>query len=181
MAELVCVLVAIICAVQAIRAERLLHSALWLAGASAFIAMIFYSMGAREVAIIELSVGAGLVTILFVFAISVAGDEHNVGRLAVPRALAALLAGLCAIGLLWFASGVVSIVPNAPQSTGLTQMLWRDRALDTLVQVALVYTGVIGLLGLLQAGRTEVDVHHTEQSEIQSQHDATPQAERMHG
>ena len=65
----------LVCALQAVRAKRLLHSALWLAGASALVALEMYLMGAPEVAVIELSVGAGLVTVLFVFAINIAGEE----------------------------------------------------------------------------------------------------------
>jgi NADH:ubiquinone oxidoreductase subunit 6 (subunit J) len=62
---------ALICAVQAVRARRLLHAALWLAGVSAMASLLIYGLGARQAAVIELSVGAGLVFILFVFAISV--------------------------------------------------------------------------------------------------------------
>ena len=154
MVELLLVFAAIACAIQATRAERLLLSALWLAGVSAFTAMIFYSMGAREVAIIELSVGAGLVTVLFVFAISVAGDETIDGHPAVPRSLAVMLAGLCAVGLIWLLRDGLSPAPTAPSATSLAQALWSDRALDVLVQVVLIFTGVIGLLGLLAESKS---------------------------
>jgi uncharacterized MnhB-related membrane protein len=62
----------IITAVQAIRVKRLISSALWLAGTSALLSISFYLLGAPTVAAIELSVGAGLVTVLFVFAINIA-------------------------------------------------------------------------------------------------------------
>jgi len=153
MVELLLVIAAVACATHAIRADRLLNAALWLAGASAFMAMIFYSLGAREAAIIELSVGAGLVTVLFVFAISVAGDESIEGKPAVPRALAAMLAGLCIIGLIWLLRDIVAPAPTAASASTLTTVLWHDRALDVLVQVALIFTGVIGLLGLLAEPR----------------------------
>ena len=65
----------LICALQAIRAPRLLVSALWLAGCSALLALSIALLGAPEVGVVELSVGAGLVTVIFVFAISVAGEE----------------------------------------------------------------------------------------------------------
>ena len=64
----------LLCAVMAVRTQRLLVSALWLAGASALVSLWMYILGAPEVAVIELSVGAGLVTVLFVFAINVAGE-----------------------------------------------------------------------------------------------------------
>ncbi len=73
------ILAMIVFATQAIRAERLLHSAIWLAGVSALLAIVFYQLGAYQVAVIELSVGAGLVTVLFVFAIGMAGE----GRIEV--------------------------------------------------------------------------------------------------
>ena len=75
----------IICAIQAIRARRLIVSALWLAGTSAILSLIFYLVGAYLVAVIELSVGAGLVTVLFVFAISIAGEEAVELRSLVPE------------------------------------------------------------------------------------------------
>ncbi|MGQ9903050.1 MAG: Na(+)/H(+) antiporter subunit B [Anaerolineae bacterium] len=161
MVELLLVIAAVACAIQAIRADRLLNAALWLAGASAFMAMIFYGMGAREVAIIELSVGAGLVTVLFVFAISVAGDESIEGKPAVPRALAAMLAGLCIIGLIWLLRDIAAPTPTAASAGALTTVLWEDRALDVLAQVALIFTGVIGMLGLLAEPRAaQADVRH---------------------
>ena len=64
-----------VCALMAVREERLLISALWLAGTSALAALVMYRLGAPEVAVIELSVGAGLVTVLFVFAINIAGED----------------------------------------------------------------------------------------------------------
>ena len=78
----------VICALGAVRSRRLLVSALWLAGCSAMVAVMMYLLGAREVAVIELSVGAGLVTVLFVFAINIAGEEIKVVRSILPRPLA---------------------------------------------------------------------------------------------
>jgi uncharacterized MnhB-related membrane protein len=65
---------AVFCGLRAIHAQRLVAAALWLAAVSALNAVVLYEMGAREAAVIELSVGAGLVTVLFVFAIGIAGD-----------------------------------------------------------------------------------------------------------
>src|SRR5512138_3472485 len=78
----------VLCAVMAMRAARLLVSALWLAGTSAAVSLLMYLLGAPEVAVIELSVGAGLVTVLFVFAINIAVDEPLPARSRVPRPVA---------------------------------------------------------------------------------------------
>ena len=63
--------VILLLALQAIRAVHLLHSAVWLAATSAMLSILFYLLGAPYVAVIELSVGAGLVTVLFIFAIGI--------------------------------------------------------------------------------------------------------------
>ena len=61
MSILLLVLLASAFSVGAIRARRLLTSAIWLAGVSALISIVFYLFGARQIVVIELSVGAGLV------------------------------------------------------------------------------------------------------------------------
>jgi NADH:ubiquinone oxidoreductase subunit 6 (subunit J) len=144
------VAVTLVFAIQAIRAKRLLHSALWLAGVSAFLAFIFYLLGAHQVAVIELSVGAGLVTVLFVFAISLAGEDLQTEGQFVPRPLAwgliataVLLLGTLVIGSTVFPAG--GPVAEEPVST----VIWQQRDLDVLVQVVLIFSGILGLLGLL--------------------------------
>ncbi len=84
---------AVICALQAVRACRLLPAAILLAGVSALTSLLLYSFGAREVAVVELSVGAGLVIILFVFAMSLAGEPSQDGG-AVVLAAAVLVIGV---------------------------------------------------------------------------------------
>lgn len=148
MVDLLLVAASVLCAVFAIRSQRLLITAVWLAATSALLSLFFYTLGAVQVAVIELSVGAGLITVLFVFAIGVVGDEALAARPIMPRALAwgiviLAVAGLAALMLPW--SGVR---PAGPQMT-FSQALWEERALDVLVQVVLIFAGVLGVLGLL--------------------------------
>ena len=53
------VVAVVVCAFLAIQAKRLLSSALWLAGCSAFVSILFYLMGAAELAVIETQRGRG--------------------------------------------------------------------------------------------------------------------------
>lgn len=155
-------LATVVCAVQALRASRLLVSALWLAGCSALVALMLYLLGAHEIAVIELSVGAGLVTILFVFAISVAGDEVMDARGVVPRPLALALVIAAALGLAWMTLNHFAVVPQVTAGNeALTDQLWEQRGLDVLVQIALIFGGVLGVLGLL----ADAKPHHSEASE----------------
>lgn len=137
-------------AVQALRAKALITSALWLAAVSAMTSILLFLYGAHSVAVIELSVGAGLVTVLFVFAINIAGDDAIEAKPVPPLPWIVSLAGLFVFLLGWFvwpSAGVTPATSTAGQP--LSEVLWQARGLDLMVQVALIYSGVLGLLGLL--------------------------------
>ncbi len=139
---------AAVCAFMAVRAQKLLSSALWLAGVSALVALILYQLGAYQVAVIELSVGAGLVTVLFVFAISIAGDDS---MQAAPQIPVRLVVGMLLIfaALLGWMILPLDGIKSAPGDGSFGAVLWDNRALDILVQIVLIFTGVLGVLGLL--------------------------------
>ena len=160
----------LICALQAIRAPRLLVSALWLAGCSALLALSLALLGAPEVGVVELSVGAGLVTVIFVFAISVAGEESIGLTSIVPRPLAWVLMGLFLFLLAWLTlPGLVA--PALPRDAlPFLRALWDERSLDTVLQVALIFSGVLGSLGLL-AERREVGERHGRPAEKEHRHE----------
>ncbi len=167
------------CGVMAVRARRLLSSAVWLAACSAFLAVLLYRLGAYEVAVIELSVGAGLVTVLFVFAINIAGDELIGLPSVIPRGLTWLL---CLAPLAVIALSIALRIPgwgsarsSAPDSAAppaaatFVNVLWQDRALDVVVQVVLIYAGVLGLLGLL--AEKEGPLQHSAAREVAAKRD----------
>lgn len=143
----------LVCAAQAVRAQRLLHSALWLAGTSALVALELYLLGAPEVAVIELSVGAGLVTVLFVFAINIAGDEAIPVQPIIPRPLARLLVLFSVVLLGWLDWGILSTIVPVAEPMFFKRVLWENRLLDVMLQVALIFAGVLGVLGMLAEPR----------------------------
>ncbi len=146
----------IICAIQAMRAVRLLTAALWLAGTSALVSVAIYLLGAPEVAAVELSVGAGLVTVLFVFAINLTGKEAVDERSLIPKPLAWVLIAV-AIGCLAFLllPGVITL-PSEEVEPSLRDILWGTRRLDLWLQIVMIFSGVLGVLGLL--GTSQVDL-----------------------
>ncbi len=149
-------IILLLCAFMAFRARQLIVSALWLAGCSAILSLIMYLLGAFAVAVIELSVGAGLVTVLFVFAISIAGDETIEFKSIIPRPLALIIA-LVSIVLLGFmtVSSLVSL-PAPTEPASFSDMLWQQRGLDMLVQSGLLFAAVLGMLGLLSEAKVTV-------------------------
>jgi NADH:ubiquinone oxidoreductase subunit 6 (subunit J) len=159
----------LICAYRAVREKHLLISALWLALTSALVAWIIYRLGALEVAVVELSVGAGLVTVLFVFAINIAGDETTVKTALIPRPLAW---GIIVIGVALLAWMIIPALQvdtfdstmafAAGSIDDFRRMVWQERSLDTLLQVVLIFSGVMAVLGLL-GSRPEVETGLEEQ------------------
>ena len=117
---------------------------------------MMYRLGAPEVAVIELSVGAGLVTVLFVFAINIAGEEPPVAlRSLVPWPLAAL-AVLCA-GRPGGGDGPARAADRTGavvRAESFATVLWEQRGLDAVLQVVLIVGGVLAVLGLLAERRT---------------------------
>jgi hypothetical protein len=95
-----------------------------------------------------LSIGAGLVTVLFVFAISVAGEEAITALPVVPRPVALLLTSAAVLLLGWLALPI-EITPTPGIEPGFQTMFWRQRGLDALAQIVLLFAGSITLLGLL--------------------------------
>jgi hypothetical protein len=102
------------------------------------------------VAVIELSVGTGLVTVLFVLAINIAGDNPMGPGWVVPLPLAIGISVLFILVLGWM---VLSALPApaaaTPTATVFADVFWQGRGLDVLVQVVLIFSGVLGFLGLL--------------------------------
>ena len=143
-------------AIQAIREQRLIVSALWLAATSAVLSVVLYSMSAYRVAVIELSVGAGLVTVLFVFAINISGEESITARSLLPRPVSLGLVVMSVLLLAWL---VLRLDHTETQATEpeFAAVLWEDRGLDVLVQIVLIFAGTLGLLGLLAEAKAPLE------------------------
>lgn len=166
----------LICAVMVIRASRLMGAALWLAAVSVLVSLLLYLLGAPQVAALELSIGAGLVTVLIVLAISIAGDDALRAAPVVPRWTAF---GLAAGALLAFVAAIfpptavdVAQPASAAAPVSLGVVLWQQRTADVLLQAALMFTALMTVLGLLAEMQTTADAHtHTDGSYEQDSDD----------
>jgi uncharacterized MnhB-related membrane protein len=141
-------MMAVFCAYRAMIARRILNATLYLACISASVATVLYLLGAQEVAVIELSVGAGLVTVLLVYALSVVGEDAIDPKSIVWKPLAFVMAAGVMIGLL----GLAYPMAEGQTSVGtvrLATVLWEQRGLDVWIQIGLIFSGVLGILGLI--------------------------------
>lgn len=159
------------CAYRAMISKHLLPSTLYLACVSALAAVTLYLLGAQEVAVIELSVGAGLVTVLLVYVISVVGEDNLDPSSIIPKPLAFVLVGALAILVSSMAYPLL-ISKNLNEQMPLSQVLWKERALDVWVQVALIFSGVLGVLGLLSEKNKTGNVQEKSISPIEVEKEA---------
>ena len=143
-------------ALMAIRERRLLISVLWLALTSAMTALMMYRLGALEASVVELSVGAGLVTVLFVFAINIAGDEEVLQASLLPRPLAWGVIVVGGLLLAWmilpafhFDINLSTILYAAGSNEDVRKMIWEERGLDSLLQIMLMFGGMMAVLSLI--------------------------------
>jgi uncharacterized MnhB-related membrane protein len=146
--DAVILLGAVFCAYRAIVAKRILSATIYLACISALTSAIIYLLGAEQVAVMELSVGAGLVTVLLVYALSVVGDDAMDPASVIPKPLAFALVGLTTVLLGWMAYPAVPAY-FVRGSMSLAISLWQSRVLDVWIQIVLIFSGVMGVLGLL--------------------------------
>ena len=135
-------------AYRAIMSKRILPATIYLACISALVSCVIYMLGAAQVAVMELSVGAGLVTVLLVYAVSVVGDDTFDPPSVVPKPLAFVIVGMIAILLGWMAYPAIPAYFEHG-SLSLAISLWQSRVLDVWIQIALIFSGVMGVLGLL--------------------------------
>jgi uncharacterized MnhB-related membrane protein len=162
------VIAALFCALQVMRAQRLMLSTIWLALTSALVAVLLYRAGAPEVAVIELSVGAGLVTVLFVFAFSIVGEVTLDPITIIPRLLV-----WCVILSVSFILGSLTLpveyLGGKMETATFGVLLWEQRGLDVLAQIVLIFAGVIGVVGLLSESSREGEMSGREAVAIEAQ------------
>ena len=131
--------------------KDLVRAALSLAFMSALLAVLLYRLDSPYAAVFELSVVAGLITVLFVSTIALTreDEEKESSWPLYVFVLGLLLFGLIDISVMKSLFGVSPPgAGNVTKSFGDT--LWNVRALDMIGQIAVIFGGVFGVLALLR-------------------------------
>lgn len=148
-------------AVIAAFAMDLLRSAIALLFCSFGLAIIMFNLGAPLAGSFELSVGAGLITVLFVNAISLTRLITEEERLERTKdhykrfALLPVLVIIIFLAMFWskdfWASGLSFLKYPEKQTVG--EMLWKSRGLDLIGQIIVLFVGVYGISILFRRGK----------------------------
>ncbi|MGE5581282.1 MAG: NADH-quinone oxidoreductase subunit J [Bacillota bacterium] len=152
----------IIPAVLAAVARDLLRAAIALLVCSLGLTLLLFNLGAPLAGVFELSVCAGLISVLFINAISltrpVTGEEllskikeHYRRFLALPFVI------LFVAVILWLNQehllGPLVINKEAEKNT-VGQILWGLRGLDLIGQIIILLVGVFGVVALFKRGKS---------------------------
>lgn len=139
--------------VLAILLKDLLRSAISLAAASLLLGIIFFRMDAPYAGVFEISVVAGLITVLFILAIALtkAGEEvreSRVANLVFPLVFVAFIVidALVMKGLI----GKVPALAAGAEAGSFGEVLWRGRTFDLVGQIAVILAGVFAVLALFR-------------------------------
>jgi NADH:ubiquinone oxidoreductase subunit 6 (subunit J) len=143
----------VIFSVLAIALKDLLKSAISLAASSLLLGIIFFRMNAPYAGVFEISVVAGLITVLFILTIALtkSGEEVRESKLvnwAFPAVFVAFLVidALVMKGLL----GKVPALASGPEAGTFGEVLWKGRTLDLVGQIAVILAGVFAVLALFR-------------------------------
>jgi NADH-quinone oxidoreductase subunit J len=141
----------------------LLRATIALALTSAMLAVVMYSLGATIAAVLELSVCAGLISVVFVSVISLTQrkpfKEYVTRRLSRMRRFWPLPLVMIAAGVaLSFVHTPVQIVLPLPDGGGdVRTVLWNLRQLDLFGQILILLAGVFGVLVLFKREEKDGD------------------------
>lgn len=141
------------CSILAVFFSDLLKAAISLAGASIFLAMIFFEMGATYAGVFEISVVAGLITVLFISTISLTIKEEETKTNKRMRLLFPLvLIGFVLIDLLVMSQYLVELTSLAglAETGTFGQIFWGGRTFDLVAQIAIILAGVFCVLALFR-------------------------------
>jgi len=143
-------------ALWTVMTRSLLKAALGLAVTSALIAVILFRLDSPLAGVFELSVCAGLITAVFVSAISLMKPLTHKETIALSRARIKkywpLPIIISAVILIFSASTVptsIRVLPEAMEQN-VQNVLWNSRSLDLFGQIVIVLAGVFGTVILFR-------------------------------
>ena len=151
----------IFCSLAAVMAKRVIHAAVMLALVSIILAVIMFSAGAPMAGVFELSVCAGLITVLFASTASMVGRGDSYAKNESKRFLWLPFALVVFGVIIWAGSAVFAplLVPAkanaAIASMQAGDIIWKIHPVDLLGQLCIFVAGVLTVRIILGEGSDE--------------------------
>jgi len=140
--------------VLAILIKDLLKAAISLAFASLLLGIIFFRMNSPYAGVFEISVVAGLITVLFMLTIALTKGGDAVESKTASFAFPAFFVIFIIIDALVMKKLLqkVPALPGPEVGGTIGQVLWKARTLDLVCQIAIIFAGVFAVLALFRKG-----------------------------
>ncbi|HZW48954.1 MAG TPA: NADH-quinone oxidoreductase subunit J [Bacillota bacterium] len=144
--------------IMAVMSRSILKSAIYLAAASAALGVVMFLLGAKWASVFEVSVCSGLVTVIFISAISLSNMKiEDVHKLYDDKKRMAYLPYVLLFGGFTMITFVLTKDINltvVAQSTmeDFQNIFWNTRMADILGQITAILIGGIAVIVLLKEG-----------------------------
>ena len=145
--------------------RSLVRSAIGLALTSVILTVLMFLLGATMAAVFELSVCAGLITVVFISTISMTKALTHEALLQKTRdrlkrywylpALLLVGGAVLAFVLAPLPPGGALPAPATVDFAALKQMIWKERQTDILGQITIIFAGVTGVIVLFKERKGE--------------------------
>jgi len=152
-------IILIIAALMVVFSSRLLLAAISLAVTSIMVTLLMFKLNSPIAAVFELSICAGLITVIFITTISFVKPveqenlmETNKKRIKKYIALPIILV---IVGLVtkFVIKPITLSLPAVIQETNVANVLWNLRQVDLLGQAIILLVGVFGIVVLFKEGQ----------------------------
>jgi len=143
----------VVFSILSVLVHDLLKAAISLAAASIFLALLFFRMNATYAGVFEISVVAGLITVLFITAIALTRSDEHVQEskyhlLVFPLFFLALV--IIDILVMKNLLGKIPAV-TSPETGTFGEILWKERSFDLIGQIGVIFAGVLAVLALFRS------------------------------
>ncbi len=152
-------IILIIAALMVVFSSRLLLAAISLAATSIMLTLLMFKLNSPIAAVFELSICAGLITVIFITTISfvkpVAQEDLIETRNKRIKKYAALPIILIIVGVVisYVIKPLVLALPAIVQEKNVANVLWNLRQVDLLGQAIILLVGVFGIVVLFKEGQ----------------------------
>jgi len=154
----------VITSVFAVSHFRIIRGAILLGAVSFLISIILFMLKAPIAAMFELSVCAGLITVIFISVISITNppyiDQRKQNRISMWKKIIALLSiilicGICIYLLDEKNIAFIPVMQSASASLTTKDSLWNMRHVDLIGQALILLTGIFAVVVLFKKGKDE--------------------------
>jgi NADH:ubiquinone oxidoreductase subunit 6 (subunit J) len=143
----------VLAAALAVLAKDLIKAAIALAASSLLLGIVFFRMNAPFAGVFEISVVAGLITVLFILTIALTKTDGEVresrAALWIFPVFFLLFVAVDALVMKGLTAKIATL-PAGPETGAFGDVLWRQRTFDLVGQLAVILSGVFAVLALFR-------------------------------